>query len=248
VTEAGRLGRSRGSYPSDRYERATFYFLASSTPEREPTFIRLGLQPRPAWPAGSEWNFNVAHLEACVRQPADWKARRAFPKEVVEVLGTPSPASPGTRAVPEWRRTIIDYPERLSAVLILAPAAEGREQCLAFEFQQQGWHLHAEQPVFTLGPDWSEVLPELLDEIPLEWWRESWRAWLHSRGLTDADVESCRLERSACRLRIAVPPALMDRIRAVVRPAVQGDIWLLAGEGRFRAAAHVEISVQGKSA
>src|SRR5262249_42142737 len=114
---------------------------------------------------------------------------------------------------------------------------------LAFEFQQQGWHLHAQKPVFTLGADWRDVLPELGNEAPLDAWRHSWLAWLQSRGLTDVDVESCGFERYACRLRIVTPPTLMDRIRAVVRPAVQGDIWLLAGEGRFRTAAHVDLSI-----
>jgi hypothetical protein len=237
LTEAGRAAPRQGEYTAECHERATFYFVESSYPDRPPSFLSLGPASRPSWPAGSACNFDVAQLEACVRRPADWKTRRAFPDAIAEVLGS----QPGRDVVPDWRRTIVDYPERLSAVLILAPSETGQDRCLAFEFQQQGWHLQAESPVFALDAEWSDVLPELAEEVPVESWRQSWQAWLQSRGLVNVDVESCRFEPGGLRLGIALAPGLMDRLRAVVRPAVLEDIWLLAGEGRFRAAAHVEL-------
>ena len=126
-------------------------------------------------------------------------------------------------------------------MLIRTDGPEG-ERCLGFTFQQQGWHLQAGEPIFALGASWAETFPELAEAVPLDDWRQAWHGWLQSRGLVEGESAPCRLERSGYRLHVQASPALLQRFRSLIRPAVQDDIWLLAGPGRFREAVHVELA------
>ena len=99
------------------------------------------------------------------------------------------------------------------------------------------------QPLLDAGAAWAETLPELAEPIPLDDWRHAWQEWLRSRGVVAEEAASCRLERSGQKLHMYAPPTLLQRLRTALRPAVQGDIWLLAGTGRFREAVHVQLQI-----
>jgi hypothetical protein len=49
------------------------------------------------------------------------------------------------------------------------------------------------------------------------------------------------LERIDHRLLVYAPPRLIDRLRAARSDAVKQEAWLLAGEGRTRTAAQIEL-------
>lgn len=243
LTAPGQPRPSRRAPSLITQERRQLYFLKSSAARPAPTYVALPPLPRPRWPAGADWDFDLSQLETCVRQNAEWRRRSGFPADILEVVApghSPQEADLPNEP-PEWQRIAIVHAERLPVALVQF-SGKGGEKCLGFEFQQQGWHLQATAPALTLGDDWRELLPELTSPVPVSEWRLSWQTWLQSRGILDADVASCRLERSASQLQIRASPRLVERFRSVIRPAVQGDIWLLAGEGRFREALHVDLA------
>jgi len=78
-------------------------------------------------------------------------------------------------------------------------------------------------------------------DLSLDHWRHAWRAWCHPRGLPVAEVDACILERQGCRLRVTAVPRLIERLRTARSDVFKGEAWLLAGTGRLRAAAQVEL-------
>lgn len=244
LTEAGTSALGQRAVATSVHERRSFLFLQGSRSGTAPRFMRLQARPRQAWSATHEGEFDVSHLEACVRQSSDWKRHYAFPTDVQDIvapIGVTASHGGDMERVPEWQRTVIVHSERLPVAVIRKCSANGREECWGFEFQQQGWHLQAGAPAFVLADDAFEVLPELANPLSLSTWREAWRTWLHSRGV-DADVESCRMERSALQLHVCGSRAFVERCRSAISPAVQDDIWLLAGGGQFREALHVNLT------
>jgi hypothetical protein len=172
-------------------------------------------------------------LEACVRQTPEWKARYQFPTDVEAVL-PPRAEEPDAT---DWRRVVLDSPQQLAFVFI-RPA--GGETLLGFLVQPEGWALERE-PALRLDEGWQEALPDLAEEPAMEAWRQSWQEWSHPRGLPANEVEACRLERVDHRLLVRAPPRLIERLRTTRSDAVKGESWLLAGSGRTRTAAQIEL-------
>jgi hypothetical protein len=54
-------------------------------------------------------------------------------------------------------------------------------------------------------------------------------------------VEACRLERVDHRLLVHAPPRLIERLRAARSDAMKQEAWLLAGVGRIRSAAQIDL-------
>jgi hypothetical protein len=236
LTPLGRQVLEQGAYLQARTERRTFCFVESEQPKRVPQFLNLRNQPSAMpWPAGPDWQFDVRLLEAGLRQSSEWKQRRGFPLEVQEILSEsqdPLPSRPDA-----WERVILDRPEVLLALMVLAPGPDRGERLLGFAIEQLGWTLPTE-PTFVAF-DWQEVLPDLALEPSLALWRQAWLAWCQPRGLLDADAGACILEHDGVRLCVRAPRRFVEHLRAARNDVLKGEAWLLAGSGRIRAAAQV---------
>ena len=92
-----------------------------------------------------------------------------------------------------------------------------------------------------LGQDWAETLAELAVEPTKELWQQAWRNWCQPRGLPVGEIESCHLEASDLRLLIRAPARLVERLQATRSDVLKGEAWLLAGQGRVRRAAVVQL-------
>jgi hypothetical protein len=171
-------------------------------------------------------------LEACVRQSQTWKKQYGFPDDVHEILG--STARPSTAAA--WRQVVVDRPERLPVLLVLADTAAGEPYLQAFTVRQEGWHLQASHPVFTLHGDWSDSFPGLTDRPSETTCRLAWRSWCQARGHSAEEVEACATLPDGLHLHIKAPAVLVDRLRASRSDALKGEAWILVGEGSLRAA------------
>ena len=88
LTERGRGALDSGAYTAPAEERRAFLFAEGRRPRSSPRFVALhgaavGLAPAP------HWRFDVAALEACVRQTPEWKKRHGFPTDVDAVVAPP---------------------------------------------------------------------------------------------------------------------------------------------------------------
>ncbi len=240
TTPAGRQALETGTATVAGEERRTFSFVDNSALGQPPQFLPLELGParlgESTSPEASDCSFNSAFLEACVRQTAEWKACFRFPIEVEALL---PPQLDESRAA-SWHRVILDSMEERPFVFILTAKRSGAPLLLGFPVRTDGWVMEPE-PVLELADGWKEALPDLAAEPSLEMWRQAWQTWTHPRGLLQADVEACRLERTDHRLLVHAPPRLIERLRAARSDAVKQEAWLLAGEGRTRFAAQVEL-------
>jgi hypothetical protein len=237
---AGRQALERGEVPRDCYERRTFYFLerepAGGGARPAPAFLPLRSEAGLPWAAGDDWGFDVEVLRACLGRPPEWKRRRTFPAEVADVL----PADPAAADFPAWQRVPLDRPEHLAAVLALVPGAGG-PRLVGFAFRPEGWALDLEEPVLALDEGWAEDLPEVRVDPGPGAWQAAWRQWCGQRALPAAEAEACGLEPAGVLLRVRPGARLLERLRVARSDALKGEAWLLAGTGRLRAAARVEV-------
>ncbi|HBI45424.1 MAG TPA: hypothetical protein DDY78_21610 [Planctomycetales bacterium] len=229
LTERGRQALDSGAYTASVEERRVFTFLDEGDPSRPLLFApfhgrAVALAPPPGW------RFDAATLEECARRSKEWKTRHGFPTDVEAVLG---PAAPDTGAAPDWRRVILDRPEQLLMIFIRSDDAAQRRR-LGFAVRADDWVLQTDAPALSLDEDDREALPALGAEPSPEAWREAWRVWCQRRGLSDADA--CRIEALADRVRVVAPRGLASTLGGD-----RNEAWLLAGAGRTRVAAPMEI-------
>jgi hypothetical protein len=235
-TIAGKEALADGRYRSLSQERRTFYFVDGSSLQHPPHYLNLRPLLHVSGVVGQGLHFDTALLRACVRQSAEWKRRHGFPEEVTDILEL-RPAEENA----DWHRVVLHLPEQLLALFALVPGEEGKTSLLGFQIEEQGWKLHHKSPVLALKEGWEEALPDLAGEPALDDWQQAWRAWCLQRGLAEAEVQACRLERVEYRLVVFAPKSFVERLRAQRSDALKNETWLLVGSGRTQSAALVEI-------
>jgi hypothetical protein len=243
LTDVGNQARQSGQFSQPSVERRAFYFLENGHADRPPAFVHLPAGTASAWPAPENWRFNLSLFKNCVTQSPEWKRRHGFPLDVTEIL-TPeanSSAAPDNLLHTGWQRVILDQSERLVTVLMLTRAQPRDERLLGFAVQQKGWVLNPAAPTLDLGSDWQTIIPDVVDDPPMPLWQQAWTTWADASGLSHADIDASRLERHNHHLRITLARPIVERLRA----GHKGDVWLLAGENRFRAAALLELVERG---
>jgi hypothetical protein len=234
LTEAGRSALGAGAAPGHAEERRAFYFLDNADLGRPPEFLPLRRPPTSPSAAGQDWRFDLAELEACVRRPPEWKARRGFPADVEAVLAP--------RGEDDWRRVALDRPEQMLTAFVQVPPAAGGPRLLGLAVRTDVWVLEREPPALALGAGWAEVLPDLTATPPAEAWRQAWLTWCQPRNVPAAEAAAARLEYDGRRLLVRAPRRVLDHLRAVRSDAVRGETFLLAGAGRTHHAAQVELA------
>jgi hypothetical protein len=226
VVRADRKDSPLASKASRRRERRSFCFAAEGPP------LYLPLVPAAATPLSPPLEgsaFDLAVLEACVRQSEEWKAAHGFPTEVMRIL---RPADAGE----DWRSVPLARAEQ--ALLVLVEAGEGGE-VVGFPLRADGWSLGKEAVLSV--PGGTAVLSPLLGDIGPEAWKQSWQVWCHQRNLPASEAEACHLELAGHRLVVRAPSRLIERLRGARSDALKGEAWLLAGSGRVRATALIEL-------
>jgi hypothetical protein len=223
-----------------RRTRRSFWFVAERPPLYLPLVPGAAATPTPVADApGSpqcsveEGVFDLATLDTCLGQSADWKARHGFPAEIVRVV-RPSPDLEDWLAVPLLRC------ER--AVLALVEMTPGGE-VVGFPVRPDGWTL-ARETILNV-PGGVAVLAPLLDEVDPHGWKQAWQQWSQQRNLPAGEVDACHLELAGHRLLVRAPARLVERLRAARSDALKGEAWLLAGTGRVRATAEIELGESG---
>lgn len=235
-TDAGRAAVAHGEYARTVHERRPFFFVEPEVAERAPHFLALDGSAAVPLAAGDDWHFDPALLAACVARPEEWKRRFGFPAEVTAVVTGAADGGP-----PEWQRVVVDRPERLPVAVVRT----ADDRLLGFAAKSDGWALQSEAPVFELGAGWPEVFPQLTEAPPAETWQQAWQAWCQPRGLAGLGVETCVVRPEGHLLRVAAPPRLMERLKATRSDALKGEAWVLAGAGRLRAAALLDVVEEG---
>jgi hypothetical protein len=238
-------------------ERRSFYFIANA-PHRSPQFLSLPPGVATPCPAPDLVEMDVSALVNCVDQPMDWKVRHGFPLDVVGVLqpgkesppihspenadsssNAPSQPHAAERLLPPWQRVAVVHPESVILFVASIPSADGGG-LIGFAVQQKGWVLQGREPIhFPEG--WREAIPRLAEPISAQGWRQAWRSWARSAGLSSAQSADCHLECQGHHLVTTVPSAVFGRLRAARSEALKGEVWILAGDDRVRQAAQLQI-------
>jgi hypothetical protein len=235
LTDAGRSALAAGAAPGHAEERRAFYFLDNADLGRPPEYLPLHRPPTAPFAAGEGWRFDLAELEACVRRPPEWKARRGFPADVEAV--------PAQRGEDDWRRVALDRPEQMLVAFVQVPPAGNGPRLLGLAVRTDVWVLEREPPALALGAGWEELLPDLTAAPPPEAWRQAWLTWCQPRNVPAAEAAAARLEYDGRRLLVRAPRRVLDHLRAVRSDAVRGETFLLAGAGRTHHAGQVELAL-----
>jgi hypothetical protein len=178
-----------------------------------------------------DWSLDAALLQACAERPDDWKRRHGFPSDVESVVTFRT----GELRVPVWERVILDAAEELPVLVAMISGGDNGvgEHLL-------GYVIHpriglAATPVFSLGPGWPEVFPEVAAGQPQAAWRDTWRRWCRGHQIADEDAERVEIVASDTSVRVSGAASLIEPLR----PAT--ETWLVAGEGDLRQAARLEM-------
>jgi hypothetical protein len=242
ATDLGRRAQEQGTFPRPAEERRTFAFVEGEGSAVAAHFLNLAAAAGgTAYTPGEGWRFDGGLLAECIRRPAEWKQRHGFPADVEEFLHLNGPVPEGTPPPEMWQRVVVDRPERFPTVLVRTGAEPAAERLLGFAVRTEGWLLQAGKPAFELAADWSEVFPDLAHEPPADAWRQAWRGWCQPRSLPAAEVVACTLMLHDCQLRVGAPARLVERLRAARSDIFRGEAWVLAGSGRLRRAAVLEL-------
>lgn len=241
LTPLGRQALDEGSYLGIGYQRRVFYFVESEESGQAPSYLHLAQPLCDPWPAAANWGFDVGLLEASIHRSTEWKQAHGFPQEVHSVLGIEATSPGGPAQAESWQRVILDRPERLATALALTGRPGEGERLVGFAVQPGSWTLQTAEPAFVLGAAWPEVFPDLAQEVSVDLWRQAWRTWCQPRNLPAPDVEACALQQRDYHLSVLVPHRLLDRLRSARSDALKGEAWLLAGTGRLRAAALLDV-------
>ena len=244
LTERGWFALESDSYTVYVEERRVFTFLDGSESGRPPSYLALAgptldLAPPPGW------RFDAVALEECVRRPEEWKTRHCFPTEVEAILAPRAPSQPspdaggwqGRGTAGDWRRVILDRPEQILLVFVTDGAAASK-RWLGFAVRPEDWVLQVQAPALTLGEGSEDLLPDLGGEPSPEAWRQAWGEWCQQRGLPAADADGCQVRAEEGRVLAVAPRSLISRLGGD-----RLDAWLLAGTGRTRVAAPLEIGI-----
>ena len=224
LTDQGRGVVDSGAWTASIEERRSFLFMEEDDRDRLPRFLALHGPALPLAPP-PDWRFNAAALEACVRQSAEWKARHGFPTDVEAVVAPPGPgAGPA-----DWRRVMLDRPEQM--LLVFVPSTDLPSRQLGFAVRPEGWAMQLGAVALELPAEEGPA-----EEPSAEAWREAWRRWGQGRGMSADDAAACRVEPLEDRIRVSAPQGRAPRLGTE-----RSEAWLLAGTGRVRVAAPMEI-------
>ncbi len=227
LTPAGRAASATRQFRQHGRERRAFHFRDGQPAH----FLRLVDPPCLPIVPPPGWSFDAALLQTCAERPDEWKRQHGFPSDVVGVVTTRT----DDVRVAAWERVILDSAEELPVLLTLVLGGDNGigEHLLGFVVHPR-LGLTTE-PVFSVGPGWREVFPEVEADQPPEAWRDSWRQWCRTHQIADENVESVEIVSNDTIVRVRGSASLMERLR----PAT--ETWLLAGEGDLRQTARLEL-------
>jgi hypothetical protein len=243
TTATGAEAIKHGIYTRAELQRRPFYFVENEQ-AAPPQYLYLVNHPdMTEWHAHDAWRFDVNVLQNCLAEPVQWKQQRRFPDDVLRVAGLACAETTRPAARADWQSIILDQPKHLLALLITVGQSSGQE-LLGFAIQQEPLALKSDPPAFQLSAPWQQVFPTIAQDPALDQWRQAWHEWCRPRGLLLPETENCPLERRGYKLRAMLSNQLISRLRDIHSEALRGETWLLAGSGRTRAAATLQIVEQ----
>ncbi len=227
LTALGRAALATGSFVSIRRSRRSFWFVDNTVCGTSPCFLQPR-RPLATAKAPEGWTFPVEELSACVQRPAEWKQRHGYPADVRAIIDLA--AAPG-----DWRAVALDRAEQFLGIVVEPEGAA----LTAFSIRPDVMGLERDRPAFTLAAGWEEVLPDLAVEPALEEWRQAWLTWCAAHGIPEADT--CAVARESLLIQVRAPKNVVERLQTARGEPLKNEAWLLAGTGRFRAAAMFEV-------
>ncbi|MFL5243387.1 MAG: hypothetical protein ACJ8FY_14875 [Gemmataceae bacterium] len=266
LTLKGKRALQEGTYPTSPLERRLFTFIQTSE-KKSPAYVLLQNGVAFKSPSSLPSRFEVAWLTECLNQTPEWKKRRQFPQDVVQLLrpshreeisslqqpivpvtnafnsqGIPTPAAQIRSALLEdWQCIILTHAWRQTVAIVLTQDAGLKEALLAFPVEGPQWDLDAKRPLFTILEGWREIFDELTADPPQEAWARAWQDWCQPRGLPFNETSHGIVGKVGHKLHVTASRRMMDQLRSQRSDALKGEAWLLAGTGDLRTAGLLEI-------
>jgi hypothetical protein len=238
LSERGREALVKQTFPVRQQARGVFPFLervdAAGQRVGAPQFLPIAECAGTPWQVDEGHRFDMALLQTCLTQSAEWKRSVAFPLDV-EAL-----AEDGS--LEAWQQVVVDRPERVMLALVLVNA-QGTREVQGFAAKVDGWTLFDRAPVLRVPAPAAALWPEQANEPPMTVWQDAWRNWCRQRQLPTNEVEVCALKHIAPRLEVQAPPRLVQRLQAAKSDLFKGEAWLLVGDGFLRTAVQLTIKV-----
>ena len=233
LTALGRAAANDGAYPKPQWQRQQFTFVerldASAQRAAAPQHLPLGAQ------AGSAWTNPIPWEGVCLRdslgRDAAWKRSCAFPQDVL-ALADAAPAG-----VPPWRRVTVVRPEKASVILA---RCDPDSRLIGFAVHGKIGGTQS-PPLVELSAETGSLVPEWTPEPTGEEVHAAWRQWCADHGVRTPLVESCPCPIDGLALAVQVPAIVVHEMRSL-KCGLEGQEWLLVGNGPMRRAFHVVVS------
>ncbi|MCI0685602.1 MAG: hypothetical protein L0Y71_26185 [Gemmataceae bacterium] len=232
LTDVGRAAAADGAYPRRHWRRRQFTFVerldAGGRRAAAPQPLPLGILIGAGWTNPAPWD--DAFLRDAVQRDAAWKQVCGFPGDVL-ALADAAPAF-----VPAWQRVTVVRPEK-AVVLLARCGPDGR--LLGFAVLSKPGA--APSPFAQLPAEAAALAPELTPEPADEDVRAAWLHWCRDHGVRTPLVESCPCHVEGLSLSAQVPAVVLHEMRTL-RCGVDGEEWLLLGNGPMRRAVQVNVA------
>jgi hypothetical protein len=229
VTPAGRQALKENQVFRQSHERRVLTFVNGEPASGSAEYVKVTSSE---WgtsfaPGKGEAHFTPSVLRACIKQNSEWKRRRDFPRDIVDLCDSPGCRSAG-------QHIVIDRPERCHVLLL-----QDAEGVHGFSLRLPEWSLQSAKPSFTLTPDdFALCFPRAAVLPSMEEWRLAWREWGQARKQTTDVLDANTLEPEGMHLRIQAPSHVIDQLAPFL---AKDEGWIIAGGGAWRSCARIEF-------
>jgi hypothetical protein len=229
VTPAGRQALKEDRVFRQSHERRVITFVNGEPASGSAEYVKVTSSEWGTFfaPGIGDTHFTPSVLRACIQQSSEWKQRRDFPYDIVDLCDSPGCRSAG-------QHIIIDRPERCHVLLL-----QGAEGVHGFALRLPDWSLQSAKPSFTLTPDdLALCFPRAVVLPSVEEWRLAWREWGQARKQPTDVLDASTLEPEGMHLRIHAPSQAIDQLAPFL---AKDEGWIMAGSGAWQSCARIEF-------
>lgn len=157
LTTAGKNTLKTGEMITLKTERCVFNFLDGSN-----EFLKINdpknkfLTDLKPYETGTKWNFDIKHLEKCIKQTDQWKKQRQFPTEIQELI------KPDKKTLSDINLIVVDKARYINCAILITFEDDKPLELSAFSLSKNGRSI-SQEAVFTVKGESQihEIFPDV---------------------------------------------------------------------------------------